>query len=67
MITASNPTFVEDSLAAHLCPGCGRPLSLRQLIDSGITLCACGERFVENEQQALSYVDEIPVDEYLGG
>jgi uncharacterized Zn finger protein (UPF0148 family) len=49
------------------CPTCETPLSRETLVDRGIISCpTCGDRFVE-EIEALTIVDEMPHDEYLGG
>ena len=62
------PDSTEQLLAAFLCPGCGFAISRQRLRDRGIHHCACGERFVPNaDQTALTYVDEMPHEEYLGG
>jgi hypothetical protein len=58
---------IEGCLAANICPTCGLPISVRRLEDCGISHCSCGERFVQSDSRALTYVDEIPEDEYLGG
>lgn len=50
------------------CLECNAPIDIRLLEDHGIAECAkCRNRFVRTEALALTYVDEIPVDEYLGG
>jgi len=51
-----------------LCLECGAPLDRGALDQQGIVQCSdCGTRFVPTEAQALTYVDEIPESEYLGG
>lgn len=48
------------------CLACGTELDNQRLEDQGIVHCECGQKFVP-EQQSLTYVDEIPEEEYLGG
>lgn len=61
------PDKATEFLAANLCPVCELPLSTRRLRDNGITHCPkCGEGFVVQEN-ALTYIDEIPVSEFIGG
>lgn len=48
------------------CLSCGERLDESGLDVNGIVHCECGERFVPQGQQ-LTYVDEIPHEEYLGG
>lgn len=65
------PDNMEKSLLrALICPDCERGLSRRQLRDSGITHCSCGARYVlalTHEDVPVKVVDEIPLDEHMGG
>ncbi len=48
------------------CLECGSPLDKENLESNGIVHCpVCSHRFVQEE--ALTYVAEIPDTEYLGG
>lgn len=60
------PDRVQNCLDNGVCHECHLPISPQALSDSGIHHCQCGERFVMIEH-ALTYVDEIPVDEFIGG
>lgn len=57
----------EDSGEKIPCLECKSPLSKSTLEAAGIVHCRqCDNRFTP-EGEALTYVDEIPVDEFLGG
>ena len=51
------------------CPACNAPIPLEELLTDGIVVCRmCNERFHHNQvDAALTFVDEIPETEYLGG
>jgi uncharacterized Zn finger protein (UPF0148 family) len=50
------------------CPECGTLMNPQLLEDNGVVHCpTCPSRFVPDEKQALTYIDEIPITEYLGG
>lgn len=50
------------------CLQCKSQLDEARLDEQGLVECEeCGSRFVSEESQALSFVDEIPDTEYLGG
>jgi hypothetical protein len=51
-----------------VCKTCHCPLNITQLHDSGYTYCVvCGSRYVPHETLALTFIDEIPLEEYNGG
>ena len=50
-----------------VCLTCSTGLCRETLLDAGYIQCPiCKERFTPKEE-ALTYVDEVPVEEYLGG
>ena len=57
-----------EALDELTCLECGMPLEKRRFMrDSVVTCICCGNRFTLSESNALTYVDEIPHGEYLGG
>lgn len=49
-----------------VCETCQQPIDIPTLAEVGIVECECGEKIVLHEE-ALTYVDEMPDEEYLGG
>ena len=50
-----------------VCPKCGTPLDDPRVSQPGVVHCStCTEKLLYPDE-ALTYVDEMPVEEYLGG
>lgn len=56
------------SMAVSLvCPKCGTPLDDPRVSQPGVVHCStCTEKLLYQDE-ALTYVDEMPVEEYRGG
>ena len=50
-----------------VCPKCGTPLDDLRVSQPGVVHClTCTEKLLYQDE-VLTYVDEMPVEEYLGG
>jgi hypothetical protein len=50
-----------------VCPPCGTQIDDPRVSQPGVVHClTCAERLLYQDE-ALTYVDEMPVEEYLGG
>lgn len=61
------PDRIQNFLENGLCHECHLPIDQHSLGDKGIHHCQCGERFILSPERALTILDEIPIDEYIGG
>lgn len=50
------------------CLECNTPIEIGKFENVAVVDCGnCNSKFVQLENKALTYVDEIPEDEYIGG
>ena len=50
------------------CIECGSEIDLKTLNEAGLVICSvCRTELVRDDTRALTYIDDMPCSEYLGG
>ena len=49
-----------------ICLSCDTPLDEAKVVEGVVHCPTCNDKFI-HEGEALTYIDDFPVDEYLGG